>query len=274
MIDTTACNSPDTSYRQVSIHGFNVVASFTLPDSICKGQTIKPGSTITNGTTITWDFGDGGVASSDTAEHTFDSVGTFTVRVIVTNPASCNGADTFTRVIKVLDAPFADFSFTPITPETNTPNTFRNLSIDAIRYLWDFGDGSTSTEVNPVRQFRRTGTYNVCLTAYNTGGCPATKCRKLSAEIIPIVGLPTGFSPNGDGDNDILYVRGAAIESMDLKIYNRWGQVVFHSTSQRDGWDGTFNGQPQPIEAYGFVLNVTFIDGSTKLLKGNITVIR
>lgn len=274
MIDTTACNSPDTSYRLASIHGFDVVASFTLPDSICKGQTIKPGSTIKNGTTITWDFGDGGVGTTDTIEHTFDSVGTFTVRVIVTNPASCNGADTFTRVIKVLDAPISDFSFTPITPETNTPNTFRNLSIDATRYLWDFGDGSTSTEVNPVHQFRRTGTYNVCLTAYNTGGCPAIKCRKLSAEIIPIVGLPTGFSPNGDGDNDILYVRGAAIELMDLKIYNRWGQVVFHSTSQRDGWDGTFNGQPQPIEAYGFVLNVTFIDGSTKLLKGNITIIR
>jgi len=72
----------------------------------------------------------------------------------------------------------------------------------------------------------------------------------------------------------LLYVRGAAIKTLDLKIFNRWGQLIFETTSQQKGWDGTYNGQPQPIEAYAYVLDVTFIDGTTRLLKGNITLLR
>ena len=99
-------------------------------------------------------------------------------------------------------------------------------------------------------------------------------CKQASADIEPLIGLPTAFSPNGDGENDILYVRGAAIETLDLKIFNRWGQLVFETTSMQKGWDGTFNGQPQPMEAYAYVLNATFIDGTAKQMKGNITLLR
>jgi gliding motility-associated-like protein len=94
------------------------------------------------------------------------------------------------------------------------------------------------------------------------------------SEVIPLLGLPTAFSPNGDRENDVLYVRGAAIKTMDLKRWNRWGQLVFETNDQKIGWDGTFNGEPQPMEAYGYVLNVSFIDGTAKLLKGNITLLR
>jgi len=88
------------------------------------------------------------------------------------------------------------------------------------------------------------------------------------------IGLPTGFSPNGDGANDVLYVRGAGIETMNLKIYNRWGQMLFETTDQRIGWDGTFGGQPQPMETYGYVLLATLKDGASKMMKGNVTLIR
>jgi gliding motility-associated-like protein len=146
--------------------------------------------------------------------------------------------------------------------------------MNATRYLWDFGDNTGSTENNPVHQFTSTNTFKTCLTAYNSSNCPSEICKLVPADVEPLIGIPTAFSPNGDGENDILYVRGAAIETMDLKIYNRWGQLVFETTSQEIGWDGTFNGQPQPVEAYGYVLHATFIDGSEKLLKGNITLLR
>jgi len=61
---------------------------------------------------------------------------------------------------------------------------------------------------------------------------------------------------------------------MDLKIFNRWGQLVFETKSQSIGWDGKYNGQPQPVDAYGYVLLATFIDGTSKELKGNITLLR
>ena len=276
MADTTACISPVTITKVVTFTGFRISANFTIPDSICLGLPITPIASISNATTINWSCGDTSSSSSSSTNpsYTYTTVGTYTVSLIIANPLSCNGADTAHAVIKVLPVPTANFTFTPITATANTPTTYTNLSVNATRYLWDFGDNTTTTETDPVHQFNYTGVFKTCLTAYNSYNCPSILCKEVPSEVIPIIGLPTGFSPNGDGENDVLYVRGAAIKTLDLKIYNRWGQMVFETTSQTKGWDGTFNGQPQPMEAYAYVLNVSFIDGSAKLLKGNITLLR
>ena len=274
MIDTTACNSPDTISQVISFNSINVSAQFTIPDTICIGTAVSPVTVSANGTSYSWTFGDGQTSTSPTPVVTYTTAGTYVVTFIVSNPNACNGADTFTRSITVIDAPTADFTFIPVAPEANIPTSYTNLSVNATRYTWDFGDNTTSGDVNPVHQFSATGTYITCLTAYNASNCPAKVCKKVSAEVVPLIGVPSGFSPNGDGENDVLYVRGAAIKTLDLRIYNRWGQLVFETKSKEKGWDGTFNGQPQPIEAYGFVLLADFIDGTSKTLKGNITLLR
>ena len=66
----------------------------------------------------------------------------------------------------------------------------------------------------------------------------------------------------------------AAVETMDLRIWNRWGELVFESTSLDHGWDGTYKGKPQEMDAYAFVLTATFIDGKTFEKQGNITLLR
>jgi gliding motility-associated-like protein len=274
MAHPDACKSPDTVQKQVHIYYKRVSGSFQIPDSICIGASMQTTVNAVNATGYFWDFGDTTTSSLANPVHVYTSVGTFKVRLIVVNPEACNGADTFEKSIKVLSGPIADFIFIPVKPEANVPTKFTNKSYFATRYSWDFGDDSKSTETNPTHQYNKTGNYKVCLTAYNESSCPSIACKTVPTEVVPLLGIPTGFSPNGDGQNDILYVRGAAIKTMDLKIYNRWGQLVFESNSQDIGWDGTFNGQPQPIEAYGYVLNATFIDGTAKLLKGNITLLR
>ena len=274
MTDTSACNSPATVQQVLNITSFNVSASFMMPDTICVGTSVTPVVTAANGQTYSWTFGDGQTSNASGPTVTYTSVGTYQVTFIVANPNACNGADTFSRSITVIDAPTADFTFAPVIPVANEPTTYANLSVNATRYTWDFGDGSTSNDVNPVHQFNKTGEYTTCLTAYNASSCPAKVCKKVTADVVPLIGLPTGFSPNGDGENDVLYVRGAAIKTLDLKIYNRWGQLIFETTSKEKGWDGTYNGEPQPIEAYGYVLVAGFIDGTSKTLKGNITLLR
>lgn len=274
MNNTAACKTPDTVIKVLHINAMRVGAAFVMPDSICLGTSFSPVVTGSNVATYNWTYGNGQGGSSANPSIHFTAPGNYTVTLIVQNPGSCNGADTFTRSIRVLPTPTANFSFTPIAAVANEPTKFNNLSINAIRYLWDFGDDNNSTEINPTHQYNKTGLYTACLTAYNDYNCPSTLCKEVPAEVVPIIGIPTGFSPNGDGENDILYVRGAAIKTMDLKIYNRWGQLIFETTSQDKGWDGTFNGQKQPIEAYGYVLTVSFIDGSAKTLKGNITLLR
>ena len=274
MSNDSACHSPDTVIEQVHIYNQRVSAHFIIPDSICAGTPFTPSGGATNAATTTWYYGNGLSTTDSFPTFTYDSVGIDTITLIALNSGACNGGDTVTETIKVLPLPVANFSFIPLTPTANVPTTFTNLSLNATRYTWDFGDNTASTEVNPIHQYTKTGNYKVCLTAYNNSNCPSVLCKTVPADVEPELGLPTAFSPNGDGENDILYVRGAAIVTLDLKIFNRWGQLVFETTSQDKGWDGKYNGQPQPIDAYAYVLNATFIDGSAKLLKGNITLLR
>jgi gliding motility-associated-like protein len=90
----------------------------------------------------------------------------------------------------------------------------------------------------------------------------------------PAIGVPTAFSPNGDGANDVLYVRGAAVKTVDFRVYNRFGEMVFETTDMDIGWDGTYKGKPQEMEAYAWTLDATFIDDSFVSQKGNVTLLR
>lgn len=274
MAQTGACKTPDTVQKKIRIFAAKVSANFDIPDSICLGSPFVPAGGATNATSITWNLGNGTTVTITNPVITYSVAGTYSITLTALNPGSCNLQDSVTQVIRVLSGPRADFSFVPLVPQTNVPTTFTNKSYNATRYAWDFGDNQSSTEINPVHQYNVTGTYDACLTAYNTSNCPAKVCKPVPSDVVPLIGIPTAFSPNGDGENDILYVRGGAIKTLDLKIYNRWGQLVFETTSQEIGWDGKFNGQPQPIEAYGYVLQASFIDGTSKTLKGNITLLR
>ncbi len=86
--------------------------------------------------------------------------------------------------------------------------------------------------------------------------------------------LPNAFSPNADGKNDILFVRGFNVERMHLGIYNRWGQKVFESFDQQNGWDGTFKGSLLAPDVFGYHLEVDCIGGKKYFKKGNISLIK
>jgi len=89
----------------------------------------------------------------------------------------------------------------------------------------------------------------------------------------PFVYLPNAFTPNGDGVNDVLYVRGNNIDRVNLIIFNRWGQKVFASNSQEEGWDGTFQGRELPPDVYGYYLEVQCGDEIYRE-QGNVTLLR
>ncbi|MCC6459519.1 MAG: gliding motility-associated C-terminal domain-containing protein [Saprospiraceae bacterium] len=90
----------------------------------------------------------------------------------------------------------------------------------------------------------------------------------------PFLFFPTGFSPNGDGENDILRLENGFLEEAYWAIYNRWGQKVFEANSPADAWDGTFKGEPQPAETYGYILRFVCPGGGETIKKGNVTLLR
>lgn len=90
----------------------------------------------------------------------------------------------------------------------------------------------------------------------------------------PFVYIPNAFSPNDDGENEVLYVRGAMVEKMIFRIYDRWGEMVFESFDRGDGWDGTFRGKAMDPDTYDYYLQVTCIGGLEEIIKGNVTLMR
>jgi gliding motility-associated-like protein len=275
MSDVDACNTPDTIKKIVTINSSRVAAIFNSPDSVCLRSGIVFTNLSTNATRFTWYFGDGDTSITSPVTHTYKGDGTYELKLVAYNPFTCNKTDTLKKTIRIKKLPTADFSHAPLIPESNKPVQFTNKSSNADIYSWNYGDGSPrSSEVNPSHLFRKTGTFLVCLRATSNEGCSDTVCKKVDADIHTALDLPTGFSPNGDGSNDILYVRGGGIEVMNLKIFNRWGEKVFESSSLGQGWDGTFKGKPQEVDAYAFVLTATFIDGSSATKKGNVTLLR
>ena len=89
------------------------------------------------------------------------------------------------------------------------------------------------------------------------------------------IALPEAFTPNGDGINDVALVQGWGIkEFLEVKIYNRWGQVVFESDNMATGWDGTFKGEPQGMDTYSYKIKAISIRNEEMFEKGYITLIR
>jgi gliding motility-associated-like protein len=88
------------------------------------------------------------------------------------------------------------------------------------------------------------------------------------------IGVPTAFSPNGDGNNDVLYVKGVGITKMNFKVYNKYGEKVFETQEQRIGWDGTYLGRNENPGVFVWVLEYSFVNGSGGIQKGNTTLVR
>jgi gliding motility-associated-like protein len=86
--------------------------------------------------------------------------------------------------------------------------------------------------------------------------------------------VPNTFTPNGDGQNDILYVYGNSIAKLRLRVYNQWGQFIYESLNIQNGWDGTYKGQMQPNGVYVYQLEAEFNDGTKTTKKGTITLLR
>jgi gliding motility-associated-like protein len=277
LVDTTYCNGPDSLVVPISV-ATNVKASFSTPLEGCRPYNAVFTDNSVSAQSYFWDFGDGSTSTQSSPTHLYNNPGLYNVVLITTNQNTCNGTDTARFTIRVLDAPTAAFTFTPLQPQANTPTTFtNNSSIDAVRFRWDFGDGDsllTASRAPVTHQYRATGQFQACLTAYNSLGCPRQICQPVQALVVPAIDVPNAFTPMTGDSNSILYVRGYGISQLKFTIWNRWGQKVFETNDPNIGWNGKFNGVMQPMDVFVYTLSATFFDGVEVNKKGDITLIR
>lgn len=281
LVDTNYCNAPDTVSEDLHV-AINVKAQFSTPSTGCTPYNAQFTDNSIGGTQWSWNFGDPASGSNTSTiedpTHLYTSPGSYTIKLVVTDTSTCNKVDSTTQTIQLATKPTAAFTWGPNPAIANTPVVFtNNSSEDAVTFKWLFGDGDTlvtSSRDTVSHQYNATGAYNACLIATNATGCSDTTCQTVNAITIPELDVPNAFTPGRFGENGVIKVRGYAVASMDWKIYNRWGQLVFESLDLDTGWDGNFRGQLQPMDVYAYTLSVVFTNGTHAVKTGDITLLR
>ena len=135
---------------------------------------------------------------------------------------------------------------------------------------------NNATIANPQTSPTGPITYYVTLTDMN--GCSVKDSIYLEVDVVicgePEIFIPNAFSPNNDGQNEVLYVRGNAIKTMLIRVYDRWGELVFESNSKNVGWNGTYKNNPVDPGVFVYYLEVVCYDNQSYFKKGNVTIIR
>lgn len=180
----------------------------------------------------------------------------------------------------LLDSAVIQFSsataaFTSDVTSGHSPLTvsFFDQSSNAFTHQYDFGDGLTEQTPDPVHVFQTAGIYKVQLTVRNTDGCSDKVMHEIIVSGDTVAYLPSAFTPNNDGVNELFRPMGADVINSEGSIYNRWGQKIF-SWEHSEGWDGFSEGKAAEQGIYGYYTDVTYVWGQTDRKKGWVMLLR
>ena len=195
--------------------------------------------------------------------------------------------ETHSAVVEVFPTAEAAFTLNPnhvMVP--GQPVFFLNLSESASEYMWDFGDGATSLSETPVHEYLEPGVYDVTLTANNVWGCSTTYTlpEAVWAESGGMLVFPNAFTPSSTGstggyydphgyDNDVFRPMHAGVESYELMVFTKWGEMIFHSNDVTVGWDGYVQGRLAATDVYAWKATATLSNGDKVQRIGNVTLL-
>lgn len=209
--------------------------------------------------------------------------GQLTLSISLMNNGPC-GTKTGAIRITINPAPIADFAASSYT--LNNPSEsimFTNNTLGVNTYRWDFGDGRQATLKHPTHKYNQAGFYDVELIAVNQYNCSDTTVQKLVVR--SDIQFPNVFTPNAGGSNggaynvddysnDVFFPYTSGVIEYDLKIFNRYGELIFQSNDVKTGWDGYFNGKLSQQDAYVWKANVKFFDDRKYQNTGVVLLLR
>ena len=221
------------------------------------------------------------ITSSTNTFRFFDLyAGNFNLKVSLVSPNGCRSEKNFTNKIISLEKPTAAFDLLSNSLTLRMPDLqVKNNSSPVKTYLWDFGDGGSSILANPSYTYQTQGSFVVQLLVIHENGCSDTARNLVTVGVANDFFIPNTFTPNGDGNNDIFLPVGieGQLGQYTLTVIDRWGSMVFQSTEQSQGWDGTWYRTTNKIAQDGvYIYMIRFIteEGNEKIVKGSVTLIR
>lgn len=230
-----------------------------------------------------WNFGDFQFGDSTFETHCYTNDDFFesafyNIRFDLESDSGCVTTLMVDSLIQIYPNAYAYFDWTPDSVSTFDPRVqFIDQSYGASIWTWDFGDTnqySTSFEQNPEFEYSGHGFYDIQLVADNQYGCADTSQRKIYIYADIRFYVPDAFSPDHDGINEIFRGYGSDINGYNMRIFNRWGSLIFESNDIDFGWDGTVNGHPAKVGVYIYEFTVTDFNGNPYEHTGHFTLLK
>jgi gliding motility-associated-like protein len=243
--------------------------------SICAGDSIDIFANAALNLAYQW-APDPDISDPEKGSQVVSPTTSATYTVTITDPASgCNWIRTAS--VTVLSSGGVSALANPPSILLGDNSQLLATSPGQVNYAWS----PTATLSSPNTAFTiatPSVTTDYMVTITTSSGCTQTtsvrvvvldpRCEE------PFLFFPTGFSPNDDGENDQLKLESRFVDEVYWVIYNRWGQKMYEATRLDDAWDGTFKGEAQPAETYGYYYRVRCLNGVVTERKGNVTLLR
>jgi len=236
-------------------------------------------SQYVNATTIyDWDFGDGGSSSSQSPTHTYVQSGMYDVTLTVINGNTCSDGFTISNLVNAYPAPNAYFETMPHNVSIFDPVVYFYDQTTGypppINWHWTLGNGEVMDVQNFVYTYSDTGTYYITLSVSNQYGCIDSAFDYVVVNPDYTIYVPNAFTPNNDALNDYFQPYGLNILAYDMKIFDRWGKMIFESKDLNFGWDGKVDGNKAQHGVYAYTLYYKDALKKEHTVYGQVTLIR
>ncbi len=264
---------PDSIIRLVRIYPI-LHAAFTTNNIQCAGTTIdftdQSIDSFKSGASWMWYFGDGDSSLLQNPSHLYPYSGIYDVVLATKNTRDCR--DTALRRVAVDNfKPFAGNDTTIVKGEYINFN-----ATGGTQYVWTPPVYLESTDsYNPIGYFPDPGQYTYEVNVTSPFGCAGTDTITVTVVNQAAFLMPTAFTPNGDGLNDVFMPRSVGYSKLNyFRIFNRWGEEVFFTTSLETGWDGTCHNKTADIGTYYWDISYKDRFGKDGSMKGDVTLVR
>lgn len=250
-----------------------------MPSKIngCAPLCITFNSNATNDDKVYWTLDNNASANTKTAKNCYTGNGIFHIELFITNKYGCSSSGE--QNIEVYPKPVADFNYGPLKPVVNSAEVnFTDASHGATINTWEWyfngANKSFASIKNPSMNYPEAGQYPIALVITSDKGCVDTVVKTIVIGEDFGVYIPDAFSPNGDGLNDVFQPKGSGIAKYELKIFDRWGEMLMTSDDFEKGWDGWYKGKLCKQDTYIWKITLTNILGKTQNLTGKVTLLK
>lgn len=242
----------------------------------CEPLSVSFQNNSTGDISWSWNFGNGKYSNKENPEVNFNQDGVFYTSVTMMNDQGCKSVMDSLR-ISVWPTPTADFDVSPEKTTIISPKVsfFDRSYYDITWRTWDIAGIHTETSSEFTYDFLEPGNFPIKLVVGNQYGCLDSANFTLEVDGAFLMYIPNAFTPDGDGLNDYFRVVADHAVNFEMKIFNRWGNLIFQSNNPEIGWDGTFNGTKAPLGVYVYTVTAEGPYPETFITKeGTITLIR